>query len=37
MEKVSIFLFDKLIAKMYHDENRIYLEQIDDIKRYKRD
>ena len=31
MEKVSIFLFDKLIAKMYQDENRIYLEQIDDL------
>lgn len=31
MEKVSIYLFDKLIAKMYQDENRIYLEQIDDL------
>ena len=31
MEKVSIFLFDKLIAHMYQDENRIYLEQIDDL------
>ena len=31
MEKVSIYLFDKLIAQMYQDENRIYLEQVDDL------
>jgi serine/threonine-protein kinase HipA len=31
MQEVSIFLFDKHIAQMYQDENRIYLEQIDDL------
>jgi len=30
-DKVSIYLFDKHIAELYQDEDRIYLRQIDDL------
>ena len=31
MQKIKIYLFDKHIADMYQDENRIYLKQIGDL------
>lgn len=31
MQKISIYLFEKHIADMYQDDDRVYLKQTDDM------